>query len=550
VPCPDNSSSGSAFLPKPPLPFKEKEDFKGVTETGLNPVSASTSASACTGKASGPEKAVTKGGGYIPASEQSGLSLDITLDRRVPIHFVGVGGVGMSGLAILLCEAGYLVSGSDVAENAYTQKLVGKGATIYKGHATQQVPAGALLILSSSINPKNPEVAVALSQGLTMAHRSTLLREILKQYQTAIGITGTHGKTTITGMTGLALRAAGLDPGIVVGGKLPQLLTNAVAGAEERRYAVAELDESDGTLLQYHPTLSVIANMELDHADFYQDGLTGFLAAFKQYVAALKPGSKIFYNIDCPNTATLAAENLPEITGILLSGKQSFTGAEKQPTYHLQNLIVGAHGLYSGQVYKNGHRLGELSVGVPGEHNLFNALCAIAVGDQLGADFKPMAAALKAFIGMGRRFEILDTVNGAMLVDDYAHHPSEVLATLKAAKESISGSGGRVIAVFQPHRYTRLQALWDEFVTCFSEADELIIADVYSAHEAVIPGMTAEELAKAIQSPATIQAIPNTANGDGFDLIRERLRTIMQPGDLVISMGAGSITHLLRGWQL
>src|SRR6478609_5774573 len=245
----------------------------------------------------------------VPANQKAGMSLDITLDPKTPVHFVGVGGVGMSGLAILLCESGYKVSGSDLADNAYTRKLKEKGATIYQGHAANQVPPAALVIVSSSIDPANPEVAVALEHKLPIAHRSTLLREIVKKYQKPIGITGTHGKTTITGMTGLALRATGLDPGIVVGGKLPHLGTNAISGSPELKYVVAELDESDGTLLQYQPALSVIANIELDHADFYQDGLESFKAAFVTYIGALKPGSQVFYNVDCENTKSLLAHN-------------------------------------------------------------------------------------------------------------------------------------------------------------------------------------------------------------------------------------------------
>jgi len=488
----------------------------------------------------------------VPANQKAGMSLDITLDPKTPVHFVGVGGVGMSGLAILLCESGYKVSGSDLADNAYTKKLKDKGAIIYQGHAANQVPASALVIVSSSIDPGNPELAVALEHQLPIAHRSTLLREIVKKYQKPIGITGTHGKTTITGMTGLALRAAGLDPGIVVGGKLPHLETNAISGSSELKYVVAELDESDGTLLQYQPALSVIANIELDHADFYQDGLDSFKAAFITYISALKPGSQVFYNVDCDNTKSLLAHNPTQVEAILLSSEACFSGKETQTTYHLENSKPSTHGRYTGDVFKNNQRLGSITVGVPGQHNLFNALCAIAVGDQLGADFSAMAESLKEFTGMGRRFEILkNSPKDILFVDDYAHHPSEVKATLKASREALARTSGRVIAIFQPHRYTRLKALWDEFVTCFDDSDLLIIADVYSAHEAVIPNVTSESLTKTIQAKYPKQAIEFIANSEGadlFSLIHKRLQDVIKPGDLVISMGAGSITSLLRNW--
>jgi UDP-N-acetylmuramate--alanine ligase len=491
----------------------------------------------------------------VPANQKAGMSLDIKLDPKTPVHFVGVGGVGMSGLAILLCESGYQVSGSDLADNAYTRKLQEKGATIYQGHETNHVPSNALVIVSSSIDPTNPELAVAMKQKLPIAHRSTLLREIVKTYKKPIGITGTHGKTTITGMTGLALRAAGLDPGIIVGGKLPHLETNAVSGAKSLTYVVAELDESDGTLLQYQPALSVIANIELDHADFYQDGLEGFKAAFNTYIGALHPGSQVFYNVDCPNTQSLLKQNPSNVEAILLSGETPFSGQETQTTYHLQNAKAGAHGRYSGDVYKNNKLLGSMTVGVPGKHNLLNALCAIAVGDQLGADFNAMAESLKAFTGMGRRFEILKNApKDILFVDDYGHHPSEVKATLKACKEALAGTSGRVICIFQPHRYTRLKALWDEFVPCFEDADHLIMADVYAAHEPVIPNITSESLTQTIlktqpNSTQKVEFIPNAKENDIFASIRDRLNAIMKPGDLVISMGAGSITSLLRNWQ-
>lgn len=497
-------------------------------------------------------------------------------DRTMPVHFVGIGGVGMSGLAKLLLEAGFQVSGSDVNENAYTKDLAAQGCVTYRGHAASQVPNGekTLVIVSSSIDKGNPEIAAALERGLPIAHRSALLRDILEGplmgYQTPVGITGTHGKTTITGMTGLALRAAGLDPGIIVGGKLPGLGTNAVSGSAERRYAVAELDESDGTLLQYKPALSVIANIELDHADYYTGGLAAFVDTFRQYIHALKPGSKVFYNADCPNTRTLIERTPPGIETILLSAQDdAFSGEEPQVAYSLKNVRLDDQGFHQGDVYRKRERLGALRVGVPGAHNLFNALCALAVGDQLGADFAAMAEALQAFTGMGRRFEKVGqaTVNSpdgsgghALLIDDYAHHPTEVEATLRAAQESLKGNGGRVIAVFQPHRYSRLKALWAEFCTCFHQADQLFLADVYAAHEPPIPGITSAALAKSIQGPAggqekepdrapaqnRVRYIPTE---DGFDDLRAELRKAVRPGDIVLSMGAGSITKLLRQWE-
>lgn len=476
------------------------------------------------------------------------LNKPLNLDKAQPVHFVGVGGIGMSGLAKVLLESGFQVSGSDVAESAYTQELVALGGRIFIGHAAEQVPANAQLIVSSSIDRQNPEIAIALDRRQEIHHRSGLLREMMQGtlmgHETTIGITGTHGKTTITGMTGLALHQAKLDPTVIVGGKMPILNTNAVMG-RDRKYAVAELDESDGTILQYQPTLSVVANLELDHADHYTNGLQGLMDTFKTYLGALKPGSKVFYNITCPNTKQLAEQNPVHVEAILLAPGDVFTGQETQTTYWLKNARPYGKGCYQAYVYRNTKMLGELNMSVPGKHNLFNGLCAVAIGDQLGADFDDLAQALHAFTGMGRRFEKVGELNNALLVDDYAHHPSEVLATLKAAKESLQGTNGRVVAVFQPHRYSRLQALWDEFLTCFTDADLLYLTDVYAAHEPVIPGMTADAFAGKVQHP-NARYVPLTPD---FDRLRAELKSVVQPGDVVLSMGAGNITKLLRHWN-
>ncbi|WP_373531094.1 UDP-N-acetylmuramate--L-alanine ligase [Vampirovibrio sp.] len=476
------------------------------------------------------------------------LNQPLHLDKARPVHFVGVGGVGMSGLAKVLIQSGFQVSGSDLSASAYTEELQALGGHIFIGHAASQVPKSAMLIVSSSIDNQNPEIALALEQGLEIHHRSCLLREVMQGallgHKTTIGITGTHGKTSITGMTGLALKLAGLDPTVVVGGKMPRLNTNALLSPNQQ-YAVAELDESDGTIVQYQPSVSVVANLELDHADHYTNGLEGVLDTFRTYLKALKPGSKVLYNVTCPNTQRLMADSPPGLESILIAPGDVFTGQEQQTTYWLKNARPYSKGCYQGYVYRNTKMLGELNMSVPGLHNLFNGLCAVAVGDQLGADFDLLAEALQAFTGMGRRFEKVGERNHTLLVDDYAHHPSEVLVTLKAAKESLQGTSGRVIAVFQPHRYSRLQALWEEFLTCFEDADLLYLTDVYAAHEPVIPGMTADAFAQAVKHP-NAHYVPLTAD---FGALRAALQAEMRPGDIVLSMGAGNITKLLRNWS-
>lgn len=475
------------------------------------------------------------------------LTQPLALSKTTPVHFVGIGGVGMSGLAKLLLELGYPVSGSDVAESDYTRMLAPLGATLHIGHSAVNLPERALVVVSSSIDTTNPEIRQAVACGQPIHHRSSLLREILQGatlgHEVSIGITGTHGKTTVTGLTGVALHAAGLNPTIIVGGKIPAFKTNAVLG---RKYAVAELDESDGTILQYMPTLSLISNLELDHADHYTGGLDALTDTFKTYLSTLKPDSKVIFNVSCPQTKQLV-EYLPShCQAILIAPGDIFTGQESQPTYWLKNARHYGQGCYQGYVYKNSRMLGELNMSIPGRHNLYNGLCAIAIGDQLGADFDRMAPALHEFTGMGRRFEKVGSFNNALLVDDYAHHPTEVAATLKAARESLQGGSGRVIAVFQPHRYSRLKALWDDFCGCFGDADLVYIADVYSAHEVEIEDITSERFAAGIKNAEAVYVSTNS----GFEALQQTLKNVARPGDIILSMGAGNITRLLRGWEL
>lgn len=478
------------------------------------------------------------------------------LDKNVPVHFVGIGGIGMSGLAKILCEAGFQVSGSDLSTNPQTEKILALGGKIFQGHATNNVPEKAILVVSTAIDNRNPEIMIATERGQAIVHRSAVLREVLHGkalgHQTTVGIAGTHGKTTMTGMTGLALRAAKLDPTIVVGGLIPELGTNAVLSSD-RKFAVAELDESDGSIVQYHTDVTVIANLELDHAEHYPGGLDEIIQTFHMYLKNLKSGSRVLFNITCPQTKTLmddfVAANPEHIKPILVAPSDIFTGNEPYTTYWLKNVRHHGHGGYQGYVYKQKRMLGELHLAIPGLHNLTNGLFAVAVGDQLGADFDAMTDVLREFSGMGRRFERVGEFNQVKLFDDYAHHPSELQATLKAARDMIKGTSGRLIVTFQPHRYTRLRALWEDFSKSFADADEVFITDVYAAHEEPIEGLLAEDLAAAIQKQNPQQAVHYVASANhDFSALKIAIQKIAQPGDVVMSLGAGSITKLLRNW--
>lgn len=497
----------------------------------------------------------------------------LSLDKAIPVHFIGVGGIGMSGLAKLLLETGFMVSGSDIAANKQTALLQSLGGKIYKGHAESQVPDNAILIISSSIDTQNPEIRKALDNKQAIFHRSDLLRAILQDklfaHRQVVGISGTHGKTTITGMCGLALEKAGLSPTVVVGGNVPQWQSNAVLGGLDktgaRQVAVAELDESDGTIVKYTPQITVISNLELDHADHYHDGLAAIHQTFTDYLNALCDGSTVIFSLDCPETVKLAKSAPQHLNKVFYTGKDlSANPAEAQSVFDalgaselfwLKNTRHHGFGAYQGYAYRQtkqspGKLLGEIHLSVPGHHNLINALSVIAVSQALEADFDDVTEALREFSGMGRRFEKVGTlkIGGglAKLVDDYGHHPTEVSVTLQAAKDAVKANDGQVIVVFQPHRYTRLKALWDDFCTCFEAADHVVITDVYAASEQPIPGVNAEDFAKAAKHP-NVRYQP--LEPGQFTQIRNHVKTLAKPGDIILSMGAGNITQAFRGWE-
>ncbi len=478
----------------------------------------------------------------------------LKLDKNRPIHFVGVGGIGMSGLARLLVDSGFTVSGSDLGENPNTFYLASKGARIFRGHDAANVPEDAIVVATTAVSEENPEIRRARECNMPVFHRSDLLCEILHGeamgHETTIGVSGSHGKTSVTGMAGVVLTAGGVAPTIIAGGRIPEFESNAVLG-KDRKVAVAELDESDGTLLRYTPTHSVILNLELDHPDHYGGGMAQLEDTFRQYLRQLPAGSKVLFNVSCPNTKAILDEFLgegghPGFEPVLLAPGDIFSGHEPYLTYNLKNARDYDRGCYLGYVYRKDRMLGELIMAVPGRHQLFNGLVAIAFGDMLDLPFEPMAEALQNFQGMGRRFEIVGTCQGATLVDDYAHHPTEVQATVKAAVEYQEGMG-HLTAIFQPHRYTRLKALWNEFVNAFEGTDVLYLTDVYAAGEQPIEGVDGRAFYEAVVASGKypeVRYFPDTDWGK----LRDKLRSGLSPGDVVLSMGAGNITQLLRGW--
>ena len=452
-----------------------------------------------------------------------------------PVHFIGIGGIGMSALARLLLEAGYVVSGSDMKANSQTQWLSQHGATIYTQHDAHNVPPHAAVVLSTAIGPDNPERAIAAQRAQVMAHRSDILREILQgkalHHQNVVGISGTHGKTTITGMMGQLLMHAGLSPTIVAGGVLPSLGSNACWG-KNRHIAVAELDESDGSIVQYSPTHLVISNLELDHADHYPGGFVQILRTFETVLARMPVGACVVYNADCSATTQVVLDAGKHLKALSVSLKDPTADVFAHQTKIMPGAGVQARVIIAQQP------AGVLTIQVPGLHNLHNALMCVAVAQKLNIALPLAAEGLAQFSGMGRRFEHIGSVNGALLVDDYGHHPTEVMATLAAAKDLARERNGKVMVVFQPHRYSRLQALWSEFTNAFDLADKVWITDVYGAGETALPGVDAPSLAKAVSGQYLPKADWAKAN--------QMLLSQAHEGDVMISMGAGDITQLWR----
>jgi UDP-N-acetylmuramate--alanine ligase len=490
----------------------------------------------------------------LSAVPLSGL-LSFQLKPKQPVHFVGVGGIGMSALARLLLSAGHPVSGSDSGlahkPNAQADWLKQNGATIYDTHAASNVPKEAVVVLSTAIASDNPERLIAAQRAQVTIHRSELLREILHgkalSHQAVVGVSGTHGKTTMTGMLGHVLLTANMDPTIVAGGILPSIGTNARWGSK-RQIAVAELDESDGSIVQYTPTHLIIANLEMDHADHYPGGFAQILRTFEQVLAKMPVGALVAYNKDCPATA-----NLVQVAGRHL---KQIAVSVKDPTADVYGHQPVPHGVqgYQAKLFLN-HQLGQqvgqqieqqvaqqavgnLVISVPGLHNIYNALMAAAVAHKLGVPLADILQGLQTFSGMGRRFEHVAEPAGVLLVDDYGHHPTEVQATLTAAKELATQRGGQLAVVFQPHRYSRLQSLWQEFTQAFTCADTIYITDVYAAGEAPLPDIDAQHLSVAVGG----SYVPKSH----WASLSQTLVTQAKPGDILVSMGAGDITQLWR----
>lgn len=451
-------------------------------------------------------------------------------------YFIAIGGIGMSGLAKYLVEDGCIVLGSDIKQNRNTVELEKLGAKIFIGHDEDNLPEDCVVVASTAIKEDNPELIKAKRLGLEILHRSDMLARISrgkcgencedasKKKKYFIGYSGTHGKTTTSGLASYVLEKAGLNPSFVVGGLVPELGINSNAGSGE--FFIAELDESDGTIINYQPEISVINNLEVDHVDFYTDGLTEILNTFKTYLSTLPQDAKILVNIDDEGNRKLIEQN---------SGYKFITfGLKNNADYMAKNVTLGAETTFD--IYYKGEFLTDLKTQMLGEHNVYNALAVLASLNETGVDINLVKEHFYTFSGMGRRFQLSAKFDGITVYDDYAHHPTEIKATLSAAKLI---KDKNIIAVFQPHRYTRFAGLWDEFLTAFENADKVCITDVYAASESPIQKANPDDFAKLLSESVPCEHL----SGSVSDVARQLLPAL-KPDDVVIGLGAGSITTL------
>jgi UDP-N-acetylmuramate--alanine ligase len=441
------------------------------------------------------------------------------------VHMVGIAGAGMSSIAKVLVEEGYRVSGSDLQSNSITKRLAEMGVEIYKGHSSSYVREGVdWLVISSAIPGNNPEIARAQEINIPILTRGQMLAKMVNK-KNGIAVAGAHGKTTTTSMIYMCLAYCGLDPTFIVGGELRGSKLNACLGTGN--FAVVEADESDASFLELNPYIAVITNIEDDHLDYYKS-INNIHKAFKQYISQVKPeGFAVLYGEDEYNKIIKESTSTRVIT----------YGESSSNDYYLSDWKPSGMGSnFQLNTSNNSNNYGLIELSVPGKHNAINALAAIAIALELGGNLEDIRRAIKDFKGTARRFEVVGKKNGITIVDDYAHHPTEIKVTIEAAQKV---HDGRIIVVFQPHRYTRTKLLGSKIGESLLGADLIIVSEVYSAGEKAINGITGEIVAQAAE-----KAGGKTVYLPTFELIKNYLIANLQANDLVITMGAGDIWKL------
>lgn len=447
------------------------------------------------------------------------------------LHFIGIGGIGMSGIAEVLHALGYQVQGSDIADGYNTDRLKKKGVRIFIGHEAKNVEDAAIVVVSSAIKEGNPELAAARAAKLPIVRRAEMLAELMR-LKMAVAIAGTHGKTTTTSMVGAMLEEGNFDPTVINGGIVHKYGTNTRMGSGE--WMVVEADESDGTFTKLPATVAVVTNIDPEHLDHYGD-YDSIKAAFRQFIE----------NIPFYGFAVLCTDH-PAVQAMIpeLSDRIVVTyGFNPQADVQAVNIRSGSDGSvfdvkFSDNAFDDALELKDVFLPMFGQHNVQNSLAALAIAHRMKIAPAAMKNALKNFSGVKRRFTKTGEVSGITVIDDYGHHPVEISAVLKAARQAVGETGGRVIAVVQPHRYTRLSSLFDDFCTCFNDADSVIVADVYAAGEAPIEGASKEALAEGLKACGHKNVTVLPSPGQLAGLVAGQA----QSGDFIICLGAGDIT--------
>ncbi len=441
--------------------------------------------------------------------------------KKYHIHFVGIGGIGMSGIAELLLNLGYEVSGSDTKASDITERLKGLGGAIHTGHSAKHVSGADVVVVSSAISVENPEVNAAHQLAIPVIPRAEMLAELMR-LKYSVAVAGAHGKTSTTSIVAAVLGEGRLDPTVVIGGKLKGIDSNAVLGMGD--FIVAEADESDGSFLKMSPTIAVVTNIDREHLDFYKD-LEDIKNVFFDFIDRIP-----FYGL-----AVLCLDNEP-IQDLIPKIKKRFTtyGMSTQADYQARN--IRAQGLKTRfTLHHQGEDLGDITLNLPGLHNVYNAMASIAVGFELNIPFETIKSALETLEGVQRRMEVKGVAQGITVVDDYGHHPTEIKTTLQAVKESWPDK--RIILAFQPHRYTRTRALFDEFSRAFYQSDLMVVMPIYSAGENPINGVDSSRLCEEIKAHGHKEVICM----DGIESALSYLKDVLRSGDLLLTLGAGDV---------
>jgi UDP-N-acetylmuramate--alanine ligase len=441
--------------------------------------------------------------------------------KKYHIHFVGIGGIGMSGIAELLLNLGYKVSGSDLKASDITENLKTLGGTVFVGHHADHISGADVVVTSSAVGHDNSEVLAAKQASIPVIPRAEMLAELMR-LKYSIAVAGAHGKTTTTSIVASVLAQGGLDPTVVIGGKLKSVGTNAVLGQGD--FIVAEADESDGSFLKYSPTIAVVTNIDREHLDFYQD-LDAIKSVFLDFIDRIP-----FYGLAvlCLDNESIQ-ELIPEIK------KRTTTyGMSAQADFQIKDVeFEKRRSRFS--IYQDGQKLGNITLNLPGIHNVYNATASIVVGLELDVPFAAIQTALETLEGVQRRLEIKGEVNGITVVDDYGHHPTEIKITLEAVEKCWPDS--RKVVVFQPHRYSRTQALFDDFTRSFYQSDVLLVLPIYAAGEKKIEGLSGQDLCEGIRAHGHKEVFCATDMKKALAYLKKNLK----PGDMLLTLGAGDV---------